>query len=55
MNSRFKSLVPGKIMTESEEARLRQKAILIIARRQSSYAWKRVTNRLIRCISIIIQ
>ena len=39
-------------MKEAEEARLRQKAMLIIARKgHTSYAWKRVMNRLIKCIN----
>jgi hypothetical protein len=39
-------------MTETSEALLRQKAILIIARKGwTSYAWKRVVNRLKKCLN----
>jgi|TARA_R100001530_G_scaffold127653_1_gene96950 hypothetical protein len=38
-------------LTEAREEFLREKAILIIARKGwSSYVWKRVMNRFIKCI-----
>ncbi len=38
--------------SEEQEALLRQKAMLIIAKRGStSYVWDRVMNRLIKCIN----
>ena len=38
-------------MTEEQESMIRQKAMLIIARYNwSNYAWKRVSNRLTKCI-----
>ena len=40
-------------MSEAQEAILRSKAMVMIARRDwSSSAWKRVGNRLKECISI---
>ena len=39
-------------MSEEQESMIRQKAILIVARYNwSRYAWKRVLNRLIKCIN----
>ena len=39
-------------MSEEQESMIRQKAILIVARYNwSRYAWKRVLNRFIKCIS----
>ena len=39
-------------MSEEQESMLRQKAMLIIARYNwSNYAWKRVVNRLNKCIN----
>ena len=44
-----KTIVTRK--NEIQESMLRQKAMLIIARYNwSSYAWKRVSNRLTKCI-----
>jgi hypothetical protein len=39
-------------MNEAEEARLRQRAMVIIARRGwSRYTWRRVMKRLLECIN----
>ena len=45
-------LIVDRVMTEAQEADLRQKAILIVAHRGwSGYAWKRVVVRFIKCVN----
>ena len=38
-------------ISETQESLLRQKAMLIIMKKPTPYAWKRVTARLIKCIN----
>ena len=40
-----------QFISEEQESLLRQKAMLIIMKKPTSYAWKRVTARLIKCIN----
>jgi hypothetical protein len=39
-------------MSEEQESRLRQKVILVVARKDwDSYAWQRVLNRFMKCLN----
>ena len=38
-------------ISETKEALLRQKAMLIIMKKPTAYVWERVTARLIKCVN----